>query len=87
MPKKYCYTAIEGQCDKNGYIPSAVFEGEKSHRPMTGQGVGASPWYWGKTLKECQELCDEKNEQLGISKDEALMMVGRSMFPRAEKED
>jgi len=80
MAKRFCYTAITGQFDKNGYIPSAVFEGEKGHRPMMGQGKFAAPWYWGKTYGECQEIADLMNEDLGLTKAEAFKIVGKSMF-------
>jgi len=78
--RRYCFTILESQKDENGYIPSLVIEGEKGHRPMTGNGLCAAPWYWGKTLKEAEAVADAKNEELGISKEEAFKIVGRSMF-------
>ncbi len=80
MSRRFCYTILETQKDENGYIPSAVFEGEKGHHPMTGRGEYSSPWYWGKTSEEAQAVCDAKNAEMGISKEEALKMVLASMF-------
>ena len=63
-----------------GYVPSLVNENEAGHRPMLGKGEHSSPWVWGKTLKEAQEVCIEYNKQKGISEKEAFEIVTFSMF-------
>lgn len=82
--KKFCYTILEGQYDENGYIPSAVFENERGHNPMKGNGDCSAPWRWGKTLKEAQETCLAFNrDQLGIDEKDAILIVLSSMFPHS----
>lgn len=63
------------------YIPSVIFDGEKGHRPMRGSSPDALPYYWGSTEKECQEVCDSANEEMGVDKETAMKIVGRSMRP------
>jgi len=82
--KKFCYVIIPEQKTEKGYIPSAVFEGVKGHHPMTGQGECSVPWYWGKDLEVAQQICDEQNERMGISKDEAQKIISQSMFGGGE---
>ena len=69
------YDVIDG--DKH-YIPSLVFDGENGHSPMRGQ-PGMLPYYWGNTMTECQERCDEANEKMGVDRSTALKIVGQSM--------
>jgi hypothetical protein len=80
MPEgKFCYTIIEGQTDANGnYIPSAVFENELGHYPMMGQGECSVPWTWGPDYKKAMEVATTKNEAMGVSAQEAAIMVVHS---------
>ncbi len=79
--KRFCYTIIIGQCDEHGYIPSAVFEGERGHNPMTGNGDYSAPWYWGKTYEQAKEVCADYNRnKLGLSDRDIAEIVCSSMF-------
>lgn len=80
---KFCYVVIEHQYDENGFIPSCVKENEYSHFPMTGNGDGATPWYWGKTFIEAEAVCKAQNEKMGLTENEILHLIHSSMFPRA----
>jgi hypothetical protein len=77
---KFCYVVMPTQRDKNGFIPSMVKEGEMGHYPMMGKGECASPWYWGKTLKEAEEICKEANKKLGLTDKEVEELTLYSMF-------
>lgn len=77
-PRKCFYIPVE-QFDENGYIPSLVTEDEPGHSPMKGNGEGSSPWYWGKTYKEAQEMAEEANRELDISPEDAAEIVASSM--------
>ena len=65
--RRWCYFIPAAQYDDNGYIPSIVVEGVAGHFPLAGNGVGSSPWYWGKTLDEAEQTARAKNEELGVS--------------------
>lgn len=78
------YTAVSDQYDMindvPNFIPCLAIEGEKGYYPMRGSGEGATPWYWGKTYEECQDICDDWNEsRYGISKKEAAIIVAGTM--------
>ena len=77
MGKRAVYT-YAGVRDENGCTPSLVVEGERGHRPMTGD-PSQLPWYWGETPEECQARCDKVNESNGFSKEEMLEIIGSSM--------
>ena len=89
---RFCYFIPHVQ-DENvklygGYVPSAVFEDESGHYPMLGNGPCASPWVWGKTYQEAEEVCKKANERLGLSETEVAVIVASSMrgrFPRRDK--
>jgi len=77
---KMCYTILPTQYEEGkGYIPSLVIDGEHGHRPLTGQGEFAEPWYWGPTLEDAERIAAQKNAEMGISPKEAMQMVLRSM--------
>jgi hypothetical protein len=77
-PRQCFYIPVE-QFDENGYIPSLVTEGQPGHAPLTGNGPGASPWYWGKTYAEAQRVCAGQNAKRGISPKDAAEIVFSSM--------
>lgn len=76
---KFCYVIIEDQFDEHGYIPSVVVENVSGHVPMRGNGVGASPWYWGKTLEAAYAAARSKNASLGVSEEEEARITLSSM--------
>lgn len=43
------------------------------------QGFYKTDWLWGTDKEAVQALCDERNEEQGISKKEALTIILRSM--------
>jgi hypothetical protein len=80
MPeKRKCFYVPVDQFDANGYIPSMVTEDEPGHAPMTGNGSHAAPWYWGKTYEEATAVCAKENARLGISPEDAALIVASSM--------
>ncbi len=79
--KRQCYYINPSQ-DPNkhgGYVPSLVVQDEPGHSPMTGQGEGAAPWVWGKTLDEAEAACKAANAKRGISELDAFEIVASSM--------
>jgi len=71
------------------FIPCMVKENVAGYTPMGKPRNGMMgpttihdpmPWYWGKTDKECQALCDDYNrEHFGIEPAEALRIIASSM--------
>ena len=77
---RQCYYISVRQYDEHGFIPSLVTENEAGHRPMTGRGNGAAPWYWGKTLDRAEEVCARVNlQRFGINQDTAERIVASSI--------
>jgi hypothetical protein len=73
-----CY--VEGQ----GYRVSLVHEGENGHTPTGtwpyhGKPGETLPWFWGPTIKDAQQACEEYNLRMGIDKEEAFKIVVESM--------
>ena len=64
--KRWCYMIHPNSKDENGYIPCIAIEGEPGVIPLSGQGVGAQPWYWGKELDQALEICNVRNDRLGL---------------------
>ena len=71
----------DGQRQSQGYIPSAVFEGEAGHAPMLGNGAFAQPWFWGHTREEAERTCAKANERLGHTPEDVARIVASSMRP------
>ena len=79
--KRFCYyISPTQQATEDGYVPSLVFEGVSGYFPLNGRGKGATPWFWGKTLKEAEETASIANEKLGVSEMEAMKIIASSMF-------
>ena len=85
LNKRHCYTAVCTQYDEAedgslDFIPCLVTEGESGYVPMRGQGECATPWYWGKTYRECQDICDDYNKKhYGLTLREAAIIVAGTM--------
>ena len=62
--------------DMGNYVPCIVKEGET--------GYYLTDWKWDTDLKEANELADDYNKKLGLTKEEAYTLVLQSMRP-AEK--
>jgi hypothetical protein len=75
---KYCFTIMDEYKDENGYIPVIIAEDDPYNYPMSGQGDHAQPWYWGTTFEGAQKIADEKNVEMGVSKERAIEIVGSS---------
>ena len=79
---RQCYYIPAGQRDEHGFIPSLVTEHKAGHAPLIGRGEGASPWYWGDTIEEAEDVCERMNaEHFGIDAETAWAIVESSMFP------
>ena len=76
-----CYYILHTQFDSEGFIPSLVTENEEGHRPLIGNGTGAAPYHWGKTLEEAERMCAHKNLMNGITEKDMVEIVASSMFP------
>jgi len=57
--------------EKGEYIPCIAKEGET--------GYYKTDWAWGRDLKVAEQIADEKNEGMGLTKKEAMTIVLRSM--------
>lgn len=74
-----CYFILETVRSGDGqYIP-CIAERNKA-------GYYRTDWKWGMDLALARKLCDEANERLGLSKNEALTIQLSSMFPRPDNE-
>lgn len=72
--KKYCYFVLETQVnEKDEYNALIAVEGTS--------GFYKTDWYWGKDFKIAKQIADEKNEALGLTKDEAIKIQVSTMFP------
>jgi hypothetical protein len=81
--KHYAFTIVEEmKASDGGYIPCIAVEDAPGYRPMKGVGRFSSPWNWGQDREQAQKLCDHKNAELGLSKEDALRIIGSSMFPK-----
>lgn len=90
-PGHWCYyvPADQDPATHGGYVPSVVADDDDGHYPMIGNGPCASPWVWGKTLEQAQATAKWMNAQMGVSVDDAAMIVMKSMalknFGRAKR--
>lgn len=79
---RFCYYIDPTQDDDKygGFVPAMVTENETGYSMMTGNGKFASPWVWGKTLQQAEEVCAHKNKNsLGLSADDVSAIIGSSM--------
>ena len=66
------YFILETEYDpERGYIPCIAKEGEK--------GYYRTDWYWGHDLERAHQLCDERNQMMGIDRQEAMRIQLRTM--------
>lgn len=81
---RQCFVILATEYDEGfGYVPCLVTENEPGYGAMRGNGEGATPWYWGKTMERAEEVCAHFNqERYGISKATATRIVCSSMFCR-----
>jgi hypothetical protein len=81
--KRFAYTIVEESRDTDGgYIPCVAVENEQGYSPMSGNGPHAAPWNWGKDRKLANQICEKKNQELGLSIKDAFKIVCSSMFPK-----
>jgi hypothetical protein len=78
---RWCYTIPDDTAyhDERGFVPSLIVEDLPGHYPMLGNGVGASPWYWGATAELAQATCDRANAERGITPEIAKAIVDSSL--------
>jgi len=78
----WCYYICPSQDpnEHNGYVPSIVVRDEAGFRPLNGNGSCATPWVWGLTLKEAEAQARKRNLRIGISPEEANLIVLSSML-------
>lgn len=81
MKKRFCYYISPSQNPEThgGYVPSLVNENEAGYSPMLGNGAGARPWVWGKTLPEAEAVCAKANADLGLSDRDVTVIIASSM--------
>ncbi len=83
MSGHQCFIVFEDQRDEHGFIPSLVTEGEWGHAPLRGDPEKLqSPWYWGTTIEEAQQVCAAQNRRLGLTEDDVLRITASSMSQR-----
>ena len=71
MPRKV-YFIMETLTDNNGnYIPCIAVENVR--------GFYRTDWEWGNDLDIAQQIVDDRNEKLGLSKKEAMIIQLSSM--------
>lgn len=75
--KKIAVVIIDTEKDAHGeYIPCIVKENEK--------GYFLTSWSWGTDRTIAEKIAEQYNKNLGISKEEAMELVLKSMSPRHE---
>ena len=85
---RYCfYVPEDALVPGEGFRPSVVFEDVSGHFPngtwpYEGKPGQSRPWFWGFDLQQAKRICDEKNAELGITKEEATRIVASSMGAR-----
>jgi len=67
------------KADDGQYIPCVATEGQSGYRPLSGKGPFAAPWKWGRDRKIAQQLADERNKSMGLSKEESVRIIASSM--------
>lgn len=79
--KRQCFFVDpESYVEGKGYIPSLITEGEPGHAPLTGDPAKhQTPWYWGQTYEEAVNICKAQNEQMGLTPDDVMDIIGSSM--------
>jgi hypothetical protein len=77
--KRYCYYVPAIPNENGEFTVAIVIEKEA--------GYYLTDWEWGKDRKLAEEVCQQKNERLGISEDEALVIVLSSMYAPKETVD
>ena len=77
----FCYYINPAQDpdEHGGYVPSMVRRGESGHFPMLGRGAYATPWIWGKTLAEAENVCEQQNIKLGLNPNQVNEIIASSM--------
>ena len=80
---RWCYY-ISGTQDEaggtDGFIPSKVIEDEPGHQLMKGDPDELqAPWVWGPSYDEAVATADMMNERMGITKEDAAIIVSSSM--------
>ncbi len=65
-----------------GYRVAVIVAGEDGYR-WTGtwpnDGTGVMPYFWGPTLEDAQRNAEKQNARRGVTSEEAILVVLRSM--------
>ena len=69
--QKRVYLVMETERDDNGWIPCFAIDNES--------GYYRTNWRWDCTFEEAEQICKEKNEKLGYSEKDSIMVVVSSM--------
>ena len=72
--QRTCYFVMETNANDSGEFNALI---AKENEP----GYYKTDWYWGKNFKVAEEIADRKNQDLGITKKEACLIVLSSMRP------
>ena len=71
LSDRRCYFVQETERTKDGWIVCIAVEGES--------GFYRSNWRWDCSFKDAEAMCQQKNEALGISQSDAILIVLGSM--------
>jgi len=68
----------------HGFRPVFVTEGEAGYNengtwPYEGKVGQTLPWFFGHTIEQARELVRKHNERLGVTPEEAALIVAQSM--------
>jgi hypothetical protein len=68
----------------HGYRVAVVTAGEAGYQltgtwPYGGRAGEQMPWFWGPTLEDAARIAEEQNQRIGVSPEEAALVVLRSM--------
>ena len=91
LPKRMILYVDETMYVKgHGFRPVFVTEGEPGYRengdwPYEGKVGQKMPWFFGHSIEEARKLCAERNELMGVSREEAARIVSNSILLQIDR--
>ena len=81
-----CWIPNDGSSfvEGHGFRVAIVVAGDDGYRltgtwPYTGKPGETMPWFWGPTLAEAERLAKEQNRRIGVTPEEASLVLLRSI--------